>query len=115
MMRIKNISILSMMLLLLLSLLIACSNDSQTSKEGAADGTSNPKGTDEEDVATIDFSNDDVTIKVATPWGEEHFMERIGNYAQEKNPHMTVEHIDWNGSAEQLQELYGQGITPDVF
>ena len=27
---------------------------------------------------------------------------------------MTVEHVDWNGTAENMQELSAQGIVPDI-
>lgn len=63
----------------------------------------------------LEFSDEDVTIGVATPWGEEYFMKRIGDYVEEKNPHITIEHIDWDGTVENLEASYAAGIVPDAF
>ncbi|KRG11976.1 hypothetical protein ACA29_12875 [Lederbergia galactosidilytica] len=53
-------------------------------------------------------------LKIATPWGQDYFMTRVGDYVEEHLPHMTLEHIDWDGSVEGLEELYASNTVPDV-
>lgn len=111
-----------LMLFVLLSigvLLVACSNSSTSNEADPGDEKNNEKSREEEIIEeedeTLQFSNEDITLKVATPWGEDYFMERIGNYVEENYPHFTLEHVNWNGTSEHLQELYADNIIPDVF
>ncbi|MCJ8009408.1 ABC transporter substrate-binding protein [Lederbergia wuyishanensis] len=103
-MNIKIKGILGTMLLLIFVILSACSNETSTPK----------KEKKKDDVDSAVFSEEEVTLKIATPWGEEYFMDRIGNYVKENKPYLTLEHIDWDGSAEQLQEFYADKKVPDV-
>lgn len=121
----KNKSILLLLFVFVIALTIGCSNDT-SSAEGGNIGDSgvdtsgevvddDESETPEEDIVYKDFSDDDVTLKVATPWGEGYFMSRFGDYVEENYPHFTLEHIDWDGSVEHLEEYYAQGVIPDVF
>lgn len=60
------------------------------------------------------FPEDPVELLVATPWGEDYFNSRIGNYMKEKLPHIQVKHVDWNGTVENMQELNASQIVPDI-
>src|SRR5690625_1122358 len=126
-MRKKHI-ILSFIFIVVLSLLFACSDkkgsggntdgesDPNNSNNGAnnevVDGNNNGNDIDEE--PALQFPNDDVVVKVATPWGVDHFMSRIGDFVGDKHPHITLEHVDWNGSSENLEQLFAEDIVPDV-
>ncbi len=96
---------------LIISLLIfmaACtSGASDTESVGESDDR-------EEEMEIKSFSNEAVTLKVATPWGVDHFMSRIGDHIEEALPHITLEHIDWSGSSGELEDLYANQIVPDV-
>ncbi|MFC7680441.1 ABC transporter substrate-binding protein [Paenibacillus sp. GCM10028914] len=61
-----------------------------------------------------EFSNEPVTLKIATPWGVDYFTPRMIDPIQEEFPHITVEHVDWNGTAENMQELSAEGVVPDI-
>lgn len=92
------------------SILVACTEKGEPANEGQ------PDVNDDKEVKEVkQFSKEDAIVKVATPWGEDHFMERVGDYVEEHNPHITLEHIGWDGTVENLEELYAGGITPDVF
>ncbi|WP_062105902.1 ABC transporter substrate-binding protein [Bacillus niameyensis] len=116
-MKIKRNTLLIALFALILSLLVACSSetsDGPTEKE--KEGTPKTEETEgKDDIVLQQFSDEEVTLKVATPWGVDYFMERVGNYVEEKLPFMTLEHIDWDGSKESLEELYANEVVPDVF
>lgn len=107
--------------------LIAC-GDGEVEEAGTGNGNGNGSDTPDEviddngegdgepdEVVYEEFSNEPVTLKVATPWGENYFMTRFGEYVEETLDHITIEHIDWNGSVEQLEEHYANNVIPDVF
>lgn len=102
-----------LVIVVLLSIfIVACSNSSDT---GPTDelvvGENNAKI---EKKKKKNFSNKETTLKVATPWGEGYFMERIGKHMEESLPHITLEHIDWDGTSTKLEEYYAANVVPDV-
>lgn len=104
--------------LVFMLLLAACTKDD--SKAESPPSTPQTENIDEgtkqkpEPVEAKQFANEEVVIKVATPWGEEGFMNRIGNYVTEALPHISFEHVDYNGTSQQLQENNAQNIVPDI-
>lgn len=88
-------------------ILIACGGDDDK-------GTGNGSDNGSDDVVYKEFTNEPVTLTVATPWGEDHFMDRIGNYVEEHLDHITLEHVNWDRSSEGLEEFYAADIVPDV-
>lgn len=114
----KNKKILMLFVILSLGILLfACSNSSSTDGKDPGDDKNNEEINEEEVVEeeeTLQFSNEDVTIKIATPWNEDYFWERIGNYVVENFPHFTLELVNWDGTSEHLQQLYADDIVPDV-
>ncbi|GIN72497.1 hypothetical protein J14TS2_29720 [Bacillus sp. J14TS2] len=83
--------------LLFLSLLVACNSDvtdTQSQSEQNNNGQSENNVDTEDKEVKKQFSTEDTTIKVATPWGEEAFNGRIGDFASENLPHITIEHVD---------------------
>ncbi|MBO0992297.1 ABC transporter substrate-binding protein [Bacillus sp. SD088] len=100
-------------LIFCIAFLLAACSDKNSSTSAHGDDAEDSKEKDE--TVEMQFSDEEVTVRVATPWGEDYFMNRIGEYAEKQLPHITIEHIDWDGSVENLEELYAGGTTPDVF
>lgn len=111
-----RLSVMIMVLMVLSLIVSACSSKDEGTPTSSPAPSATPANTAEpaKPVKTKEFSNEPVTLKVATPWGEDYFMTRIGNYVQETLPHITLEHVDWEGKSEQMQELFASGIVPDV-
>ncbi|MDQ8737633.1 extracellular solute-binding protein [Paenibacillus sp. LHD-38] len=109
-----------MMLFMIMSLIVsACSSNNgvspnATSSSNSSTNTPEDDSADVSEIKLTKFSNEPVTLKVATPWGNDYFMSRIGDYIQEKLPHITLEHIDWDGTPEKMQELFAAQVVPDV-
>lgn len=103
-------SLLVFIFILITGLFIGCSN-----KGSDEDVQANANNNEDEEIVYKDFSDEEVTLKIATPWGEEYFMDRIGDYAEENLTHIEIEHIDWDGSVSSLEEHYANDIVPDVF
>ncbi|WP_274363001.1 ABC transporter substrate-binding protein [Paenibacillus thermotolerans] len=120
----KSLTAILMLLLIAALIVSACSSGGGEPSSGTSENTSDngDNGTVSENTADEEapaksakgFSNEAVTLKVATPWGNDYFMSRIGNYIQEKLPHITLEHVDWDGTPEKMQELTAAGVIPDV-
>ncbi|WP_136606614.1 ABC transporter substrate-binding protein [Paenibacillus dokdonensis] len=113
----KSIGVLLFCLIFTL-LFTACSKEADTTESPSTESkvSNTEQGTEEkpEAVETKNFSNEEVVLKVATPWGEEGFMDRIGKYVEEALPHITFEHVDYNGTSQQLQENNAKNIVPDI-
>ncbi|CAM4122352.1 extracellular solute-binding protein [Paenibacillus alkaliterrae] len=109
-----------MMLFMILSLIVsACSSNNGVSPNSSSSSNSSTNSPEEDsenisEIKLTKFSNEPVTLKVATPWGNDYFMSRIGNFIQEKMPHITLEHVDWDGTPEKMQELFAAQVVPDV-
>lgn len=63
---------------------------------------------------TKQFSDESVTLKIATTWDLNYFTPRMIDPIQEQLPNVTVEYVNWNGTVENMQELSAQGIVPDI-
>lgn len=111
-------------ILLIVLFLAACGSDDNTSGN---DNIDNSLNNNENNISNIEnnnenineepalqFTNEEVELKVSTVWGEDYFMERIGNYVEETHPHITLEHVDWDGSTENMEEIFAEGVVPDV-
>ncbi|MEK3890002.1 ABC transporter substrate-binding protein [Bacillus sp. FSL K6-3431] len=106
---IKLKTILLVMVVIMSLFVAACS-----SKSSDANPVDKSGAGEKEVVEKKEFSNEEVTLKVATPWGKEYFMDRIGNHMEESLPHITLEHIDWDGTVTKLEEHYAADVIPDV-
>ncbi|MFE0556554.1 ABC transporter substrate-binding protein [Paenibacillus sp. NPDC058910] len=124
---IKNRKIWNVLMILCLMLTIfvtACNSSDNTANEPESQSeatdtnntdTNTEEGKEEEPKEPVKpFSDEPVTLKIATPWGIDYFTPRMIDPIQEQFPHVTVEHVDWNGTAENMQELSAQGIVPDI-
>ncbi|ALS29056.1 ABC transporter substrate-binding protein [Paenibacillus sp. 32O-W] len=119
--RTKHLTLIMLTVTIFALLVAACSSgteqapgSSDTPTANTNDNSEQTGDTEEQKADLKQFSNDPVTLKVATPWGIDYFMSRIGNHIQEKLPHITLEHIDWDGTVEKMQELYAADVVPDV-
>jgi multiple sugar transport system substrate-binding protein len=111
----KPWNILLIVCLMLTVIVTACSSSEDTVKEAKDKSQATaPEPVTTEEKIVKQFSNDPVTIKIATPWGQDYFTGRMGDALREKFPHITVEHVDWNGTTEKMQELSAQGVVPDI-
>src|SRR5690625_203251 len=88
------------MTLLAVLFLAACSGETTSGMpDEDSEQESGEELVEEEVVEAAEFSDEEVTLRVATPWGVDHFMDRIGDHIEESIPHMTLEHLDWDGTA----------------
>lgn len=114
----KSMGVLLLFSLMFMLLFTACSKESDTTEAPPPEQQEpNTEQVAEEEPKAVEaktFSNEKVVLSVATPWGEEGFMNRIGTYVEEALPHITLEHVDYNGTSEQLQENNAQNIVPDI-
>ncbi|WP_211745784.1 extracellular solute-binding protein [Paenibacillus sp. Marseille-Q4541] len=119
----RKIGNLLMVLCLMFTLFVtACSSSDNTANEtenkpesGVSD--TNNTGTSEEEgpkEPTKQFSDEPVTLKIATTWDLNYFTPRMIDPIQEQFPNVTVEYVNWNGTVENMQELSAQGIVPDI-
>ncbi|GIP25824.1 hypothetical protein J23TS9_09540 [Paenibacillus sp. J23TS9] len=120
----KMWNVLMVLCLMFTIIVTACSSSDNTANEQG----SQPEATDTNNTDTNkeeekeeepkepvkQFSDEPVTLKIATPWGIDYFTPRMIEPIQEQFPHVTVEHVDWNGTSENMQELSAQGIVPDI-
>ncbi|WP_195572341.1 ABC transporter substrate-binding protein [Paenibacillus sp. 1001270B_150601_E10] len=108
--------ILFLLSLMLLFIVSACSSGGTPEAQPAPTQESQTKeeAKPEEQAPAKTFSNEPAELLVATPWGEEYFNTRIGDYMREKLPHIQVTHVDWNGTVEKMQELNASQTVPDI-
>lgn len=124
---VKGLSLLIIMCFLFMLVLGACSSDE--SSDGASDSPVTTESTETgenaeqqeeqsveepEPVEVKQFTNEPVTLKVATQWGEENFMNNFAKDMKELVPHITFEYVDWNGTAEGIQEINSSGTVVDL-
>lgn len=57
---------------------------------------------------------EDVTITIAHPFGEDLFETRYGSIPNLPE-HITLDWVQWDESRAGLEELFSQGIKPDIF
>lgn len=95
-------------------LLFACSNGSteKVDTEGNS-GNGNSESKDDPEPA-IEFSDEEVTISIQVHWDEEMFNTRFKEPIEAALPHITVEHVRSGSGREELEELFAQGIVPDI-
>lgn len=120
----KSLILLFMMGLLFLLVLGACSSGGSggatSDKPEATESTERTNANSEEQaeepepVEVKQFSNEPVTLKVATQWGEENFQNNFVQDMKELVPHITFEYVDWNGTAEGIQEINSAGTVVDL-
>lgn len=108
--------ILVLLSLMLLFIVSACSSEGTPEAQPAPTQESQTKeeAKPEEQAPAKTFSNEPAELIVATPWGEEYFNTRIGDYMREKLPHIQVTHVDWNGTVEKMQEHNASQTVPDI-
>ncbi|MEC0305684.1 hypothetical protein P4H67_02740 [Paenibacillus lautus] len=117
----KGLGLLFMLCLLFLLVLGACSSGESgevtSDKPDTTESTERTNANTEEQaeeaepVEVKQFSNEPVTLKVATQWGEENFQNNFVQDMKELVPHITFEYVDWNGTAEGIQEINSAGTV----
>lgn len=115
----KNKSILLMVLVSLLLIFTACTNDDKTSGDNGSDNGSNTEtpdnnGDDVEPEPEPEADPDPVTISLIAPLGEEYLEGRFGAARDMMPDHVTVEFITGGGSVGALEELFAAGVYPDI-
>src|SRR5699024_3682260 len=102
----------------IISLIVAClnvegsginnNNQSNEDKNNSEEMLNKEDEIDEE--PALQFTDEEVVLRVSTVWGEDYFMERIGNYVEEKYDHITLEHVDWDGTTEGMEENFAENV-----
>ncbi len=92
-------------MILSLSLVTACGSEKTNADED----------TDKSDTKEKADKDEQITIKWAHQWGQEHFDEQIGKYVEEKFPNVKIE-VQEAGTdhTETLEELIAAKETPDI-
>lgn len=114
--------LISLIWVAIFSLLVACSNDEgsgiNNNNQSSEDKNNSEEVLNQEDEIdeepALQFTDEEVVLRVSTVWGEDYFMERIGNYVEEKYDHITLEHVDWDGTTEGMEENFAENVIPDV-
>lgn len=119
----KSKAILLLLFIFVIALLFGCSDGTSGSEiDGGEDTTTDEvsdengadEGSDDTEPEYKEFANEPVTLKVATPWDDDLFYSRIGDYVEENLDHITLENVNWDRTTEGLEELYAAGVVPDV-
>lgn len=96
---------LLLVLLALLFVMVGCKQETVGSK---GSNNENPKENNELE------EKEDVTITIAHPFGEDIFEDRYKTI-EGLSDHIDLDFVYWDGSREHLEELFAEGIEPDIF
>jgi len=104
-------SLFMMVMFLFLSfVLLACSTKDEGERGEENLGESN-QDTNE---STGDEPMEPVTVSVLVHWDEDMFNERFKEPIEEAFDHITLEHIQAASNREELEELFANGVFPDI-
>lgn len=107
----RNIVIIT--LLLLLTFLMAC-NDNKGFEKGK-ENEANPNEELNKEENEVNETADDITINWMYPWGEERFMELMGDDIEKQFPHITINVLDGNADhPESIEDLIASKNIPDI-
>lgn len=108
--------------LLLIGFAVGCSDDSNTTGnndpnnanniEVNNDGQNDPENEEGDIIMGVD--PDPVTLQVVVGWDEEMFNHRFRNPIENAYPWITLDHIQASSDRGQLEELFAEGISPDI-
>lgn len=89
---------------------------------GCADETNNePNDQTKSDNSNENMSGgnnedpDPVTLEIVVGWDEEMFNERFKDPVEEEYPWITLEQIKSSSDKEELEKLFADGLSPDIF
>lgn len=101
-------------LLIVLFTLSACSDDNNDN----GNNNNNDITTNDTNIQNDEENQEireDITIKWVYPWGEDRFMDIMGNDIEEQFPHVTIEVLDANADhPETLEDLLAASQIPDI-
>jgi len=117
----KQLKVLIMLLVMLftLSLLVACGSDSNNNNNNEKNNANETANGNNDNNETGDVNDEgekeEITIRWAHQWGEDHFWETIGDFVQDEFPHITFE-IQEAGldHPEDVEKLVAAKKSPDV-
>lgn len=107
-------------LILMISLITACSNESGTESENNNENENNitnnlnEKDNKEDDSNNESQSAEKTKITIAYQWNEASFYERF-DPIEELLGNVEIEYVPTNGTKEGFEELFSAGIHPDIF
>src|SRR5699024_8914264 len=107
-------------LILMISLITACSNESGTESENNNENENNitnnlnEKDNKEDDSNNESQSAEKTKITIAYQWNEASFYERFYPI-EELLGNVEIEYVPTNGTKEGFEELFSAGIHPDIF
>lgn len=109
--------LLTLIAILSLSIIVACGDSTDKEKDG------NKNNNNSEENGNKNANNDsgtgsdaeEITIRWAHQWGEDHFWNGIGKDLEEKFPHITIEVQDaGTDHPEDLEDLIAAKKSPDI-
>ena len=109
----KRIYKLLSLILLTIFIISGCTNESSATQD-ANNATNNQSNNDDTNNGVNDQDKASVTIQIAHPFGDDIFEERYASLPGLPD-HVELESIDWDETKEGLEELFANGIKPDIF
>lgn len=95
---------------ILFIILSACADNSQQDQEN------NNTDLDPDHSEKVEEPDPDpVTISMQVHWTEEMFNERWKEPLEDEYPWLTVEHVQVGSNRDALEEMFADGISPDIF
>ncbi|WP_062105758.1 ABC transporter substrate-binding protein [Bacillus niameyensis] len=99
----------------LASFIVACGNNAEPSNSGNENSQKEGESAEKDNGKEEEEQHEEVTIRWAHQWEEDHFWDNYGDLLKEKFPYVTIE-LQQVGTdhPETLQEVIAAGKTPDV-
>lgn len=108
----KKYSVLFAILVSIFLILAACAGNQSTADPDENNTGNNNEPSNEEQVEE-EGPKEKITIKVAFPLNEDYFNGRFGG-ADAILDHIDLEYVPYGNSSESLQELFANGVYPDI-
>lgn len=98
------------LMILLMTLLVACGSGGKAEETDEKEKNDDPKEKQE----APEMTTDEITLKFMMPWGEEMFEALIKTDVEEKFPNITVENIGGTVDASGFDEAFAAQEVPDI-
>ncbi len=108
----KRSAFVSVVVICLGILLVACSSEENDNLSEQATGTGEDETTEQGQEGE---EKEPVTLSVLVHWDEEMFNERFKHPVEEALPHITLEQVRAGSGREALEETFANGYSPDIF